>query len=256
MRIIFLLALAGICWPASVFAMPLPDCAGNVEIAHANIVRVEKNGALILNDGRAVLLEGIRLPGADRPTDPIAAKALDTLRELAMKEPLTLASTPPKEDRYDRVRVQAFGTVWLQVELLKRGLARVSIAPDREECSPDFYDAEGDARRARRGLWASADFAVKKVQGFVATPGSFQIVEGRVADVSAHDGRVFLDFDADYRRGFSATIAPEDRKAFRGSDPAIGDLAGHDIRLRGIVEDFNGRPQIALFNPRQVELLQ
>ena len=44
----------------------IPDCAGRVEIAHAHVVRVEQNGALILADGRAVILEGIRLAGRDR----------------------------------------------------------------------------------------------------------------------------------------------------------------------------------------------
>jgi endonuclease YncB( thermonuclease family) len=236
--------------------MPLPDCAGTVEVAHAHIVRVEKNGALILSDGRAVLLEGIRLPGADRPSDPIASTALDVLRELAMKEPLTLTSTPPKEDRYDRVRVQAFGNNWLQVELLRRGLARAYIAPDREECSPDFYEAEVEARKAKRGLWALPEYAVRQAGSFLAPPGSFQVVEGRIVNVATHDGRVFLDFNTDFRKGLSAIIAPDDHKAFRGSDPALEDLAGHEVRLRGIVEEFNGRPEIALFNPKQVEFLQ
>src|ERR1700761_9177997 len=101
MRPFFSLVLTGVLFPIPAFAMPLPDCAGTVEVAHAHIVRVEKNGALILSDGRAMLLEGIRLPGADRPGDAIAEEALDTLRELSMKEALTLTSTPPKEDRYD-----------------------------------------------------------------------------------------------------------------------------------------------------------
>ena len=236
--------------------MPLPDCAGAVEAASAKIIRVERNGTLILKDGRAVLLEGIRLPGADRPSDPIAAKALDTLRELAMKEALTLTTTPPKQDRYDRIRVQAFGNVWLQTELLKRGLARVAVRPDRQECSPDFYEAEIQARRAKRGLWALPEFAVRQAGSLAAPAGSFQVVEGRVVNVASHDGRVFLDFSTDYRKGFSATIAPDDRKAFRGSDPALEDLTGHEIRLRGIVEGFNGRPEIALSNPRQIEVLQ
>ena len=146
--------------------MPLPDCAGHVEIAQAHVIRVDQGGALILNDGRAILLEGVRLPGVDRPSDPIAGLARETLRELAMKAPLTLTATPPRQDRYDRVRVQGFGDVWLQTELLKRGLARVMIAPDRQECSPDFYEAEAEARSAGRGLWRLPEFAVKRADLF------------------------------------------------------------------------------------------
>jgi len=251
------LFLAMLVLPRDALAMPLPDCAGAVEAARAQVVRIEKDGALALREGRVVLLEGIRLPGADRPTDPIGAKALDALRTLAMSGPLTLTSTSPKQDRYGRLRVQVFADAWLQVELLKRGLARVSTMPDRQECSPDFYDAEIEARNARRGLWALPEFAVRSAKNFTAPEGSFQVVEGHVFNVAnPPSGRAFLDFDPDFRKGFSAVIAPEDRKAFRDIDPALADLAGHDVRIRGTVLNFNGRPEIALFNPRQIELIK
>ena len=254
MRPWFFAAVLSLSTPAH--AMPLPDCAGGVAVAAAPVVRVEKDGALILADGRSVLLEGIRLPGADRPQSPLAAKALDTLRTLATKGPLTLTTTAPSQDRYDRLRVQAFGDLWLQVELLKRGLARVAIMPDRQECVPDFLEAEQAARAAGRGLWAMPEFAVRKAQDFSAPEGSFQLVEGRVANVASHEGRTFLDFNIDYRKGLSVTIAPEDRKAFRTSEPSLEDLVGRDIRIRGTVINFNGRSEIALFNPRQIELVR
>jgi hypothetical protein len=154
------------------------------------------------------------------------------------------------------MHVQAFADVWLQTEMLKRGLARVMIAPDRQECYPDFYEAEAEARKAGRGLWALPEFAVRQATSLSAPVGSFQIVEGQVVNVATHDGRVFLDFGADYRRSFSVTIAPDDRKTFRAGEPALEDLTGRQIRLRGIVENFNGRPEIALSNSRQLELVK
>ena len=242
-------------WSHGAFAMPLPDCAGAVVTSEGHVARVEKDGALVLGDGRAFLLEGIRLPGADNPGAPVANAALNALGDLARRQVLTLTTTPPTEDRYARVRVQAFGHAWLQTELLRRGLARVSVAPDRQECSPDFYEAEAEARAARRGLWALPEFAVRKAEGFAAPPGSFQIAAGEVVNVARRDGRVFVDFAADYWKGLSATIAAEDHKAFRDSDPALEDLVGRRIRVRGVVEYFNGRPEIALSNPRQIELI-
>lgn len=256
MRRFFLPLLTAIAWPHGALAMPLPDCAGAVVTASARVTRVEKDGALVLRDGHAFLLEGIRLPGADRPGDPVAKTALDVLRDLATSQVLTLTTTPPSEDRYGRIRAQAFGSVWLQAELLRRGLARVSVAPDRQECSPDFYEAEAQARADRRGLWALPQFAVLKAEGFAAPAGSFQIAEGQVANVASRDGRVFLDFAADYRKSFTVTIAPEDHKAFRDNDPALEALVGRRIRVRGVVEYFHGRPEVALSNPRQIELIQ
>jgi micrococcal nuclease len=249
--------LGGIFLAGSAHAMPLPDCAGEVAVAKAHVTRVDQDGALILEDGRAAILEGIRLPGADRPAAPVAQQALQVLRQLAVETPLVLTSTPPKQDRYGSIRVQAFDHVWLQVALLERGLARVEIAPDREECAPDFCEAEAKGRAASLGLWALPQYAVK--QAAVLSPGlagSFQLVEGRVANVGVHDGRAFLDFRNDYRQRFSATVAPEDRKAFRNADFALEDLAGRHVRLRGVIEEFGGRPEIALSNPYQIEILE
>jgi hypothetical protein len=251
-----LLMIAILCFSAPAFAMTPAACAGRTEIAHAKIIRVEKNGALILGDGRAVMLEGVRLPLSDGGPPALAQDALRALSELAMAAPLTLTATPPKEDRYDRVRVQAFGDVWLQTELLRRGLARVETAPDRPECAVNLYAAEKDARAAGRGLWAFPAFAVRKAESVpAADQGSFQLVEGKVVNSAIRDSRVFLDFGPDYRRGFSATIAPEDRRVFRNTNPQPENLAGHTVRLRGMVQDYGGRPEIALSGPAQIEFL-
>jgi hypothetical protein len=248
--------LSGVFLAGPALAMPLPDCAGEVAVAKAHVTRVEQDGALILDDGRVAILEGIRLPGADRPAAPAAQQALQVLRQLTVGTKLVLTSTPPKQDRYGRICVQAFDHAWLQVALLERGLARVEIAPDREECAPDFYEAEARARAASLGLWALPQYAVKQATALSpGLAGSFQLVEGSVANVGVHDGRAFLDFRDDYRQGFSATVAPKDRKAFRNAGFALEDLAGRHVRLRGVIEEFGGRPKIALSNPYQIEVL-
>jgi endonuclease YncB( thermonuclease family) len=260
MRLTYFPILAVMCWASGASAAPrpgsgasgnqiIPDCAGRVEIRRAHVVRVEKNGALVLSDGRAVLLEGIRLPDA-----ALKDQALDALRDLALAGPVTFTSTPPKEDRYDRVRAQGFaGSSWLQVALLERGLAQVQIAPDRNECSPELYAAEGQARAGRLGIWASVTYIPKRPQAMKNNSSGFQLVEGYVTSVGSGGGRVFIDFGSDGQRLFSAVIAPEDRRAFRGFD--LDGLTAHHIRVRGIVQEYRGRPEIALSNPAQIEIL-
>lgn len=236
-------------------AQIIPDCAGATAIPSAHVVQVKKNGELMLDDGRAAILEGIRLPG-----DPVfAGAALARLRALALGRPLTLTATVPAPDRYGRIRVQAFAgagqkTQWLQMELLRQGLARVEISPDRNECAPDLYESEQGARAAGAGLWGSGAYAVRAPGGLAGDTGTFQIVEGLIANVTRRDGRLFLDFESD-RRGFTATVAPEDMKPFRDFEPPLEELTGRRIRLRGVVESYRGRSEIALSNPAQIEVL-
>jgi len=225
----------------------IPDCAGRVEIAHAHVLRVDPNGAMILPDGRALLLEGIRLPD----TGPLADQTVTALRSLTGASTVTFTTASPKDDRYGRIRVQGFGRQWLQAALLEQGLARVSISPDRDECAPDLYEAEYRARTQRLGIWALASYRVRTPEEMKDTVGSFQLVEGRVTSVGQADGRQFIDFGN--RRIFSAVIAPQDRRAFRDFD--FEGLSQRRIRLRGIVQDYRGRPEIALSNPYQIEVL-
>jgi hypothetical protein len=130
-------------------------------------------------------------------------------------------------------------------------LARVQIAPDRSECAPDLYEAESSARTRRMGIWASPAYAVRTPQNLKGTTGTFQLVEGLVSNIGRADGRTFIDFGD--RRSFAVMIGAESRRAFRDFD--FDELSGHRIRVRGIVQDYRGRPEIVLSNPYQIELL-
>ena len=44
-----------------------------------------------------------------------------------------------------------------------------------------------------------------------------------------------------------------DRRNFRGAD--LAGLGGRRVRVRGIVQNRNGRPMIGLANPAQMEVL-
>ena len=226
-------------------AATVPDCAGPLEITNAHIVRVERtNDALVLRDGRAVHLEGIRLPHAaqDRAPPFVADQAFDALNAMVRGHTVDVTAVPPKEDRYDRVRGQVFsdGDQWVQMALLKRGLARVDIAPDRGECAAELYAAEATARAANLGLWSQAAYRVRTPDSLGGDTGTFQIVQGQVLTADVKAGRAYIDFGADWKTDFTVTIAPEDMANFRndGIDPR--DYAGKTIRVRGIVQQFNG----------------
>lgn len=243
-------------------AVALPACAGPIEVKNVPIVRVERNGDLVLVDGRAVRLEGILLPARDKDHAPafLVHQAMATLNDLARGRSTTLSIFAPKEDRYGRLRAQVFVSKegdqeWLQTAMLQRGLARVSMAPDRHECASELYAAEDYARRNRYGIWATGFYDIRAPDEMAATIGTFQIVQGEVLSAELHNGTAYLDFGTNWRKDFKVTVSPEDMRHFRdvGVDPRA--YQGLTLRVRGYVEWFGG-PEIEVASPEAIEVVR
>jgi hypothetical protein len=255
-------ALAALLSPLPAWAAAMPTtCAPTVEVSGVQVVRVEKNGVLVLVDGRAVHLEGVLLPqgSKDHAPDFLAEQAISTLSDLAKGRSVSLAVNIPKEDRYGRLRAQVEfpqdnDEPWLQIAMLRRGLARVDIAPDRRECAAALYAAEAEARKNRNGIWTQGAYAIHAPDQLAGTTGTFQIVEGKVLTANLKNGRAYLDFGTDWRFDFTATISPDDMANFReaGIDPR--NYAGKVVRVRGFVDQMNG-PEIEMSSPDAVEVL-
>lgn len=263
MRRLFAAAILIATMRLSQLALAEPSCMPSVDVRHAKAMRVEKNGAIILADGRAARLEGILLPAgaADHAPQFLAEQAISALENLTANHIVALAAALPAQDRYGRTRAQVVvhtngRSIWLQREMLRRGLARVTIAPDRSECAEELYAAEAEARREKAGLWSSGAYAIRTPSEAADEIGSFQIVEGRVDSVSNHGGRVSLGFATGEDIVFAATISTDDRKRFReiGVDPYA--YAGERVRVRGWIERVRRLPEIALATPAQVEIVR
>jgi Staphylococcal nuclease homologue len=242
-------------------AFAFPPCAPPVEIRDLPIMRVEQGGLLVATDGQAIKLEGILLPGGARDHAPqyLADQALDALHGLAVRHLITATAEPPKEDRYGRLRAQVFVTDdsdrWIQEALLRQGLARVSISADRHECAKELYAAEADARMRHAGIWTLPAYAVRHADNVQQSDlGTFQIVQGTVTSAAVRSGRAYINFGEDWKTDFTATIAPEDLKAFRDVDIDPQSYTGKTIRVRGVIEWHDG-PEIELATPDDIEIV-
>ena len=104
------LVLAGLAAAPGASAADRPGCAPPVEISAIRVIRVEKNGVLVLHDGRAAKVEGILLPRGRHDHAPsfFAHQAIAALAERTRGHEVTLTARPPKEDRYGRLRAQVF----------------------------------------------------------------------------------------------------------------------------------------------------
>ena len=241
-------------WPTA--GSSRPNCAGPVEIERANIQRIDEHGAIVLTDHRTLHLEGIRLAlgQLDRAPQTFATQAIAAI--LSLTKSVTVTALPPKKDRHGRIRAHVFaGDLWLQRELLSRGLARVEIAPDHVECAAALFAAETKARAGHAGLWTSPAYAIRTPLNVGRDIDTFQIVEGRVLNASVRNGRAYLNFGADWRNDFTAIVDPVDFPNFQATGVDPRSYAGQTIRVRGWVQLHNG-PEIEVPNPQGIEVVQ
>ena len=222
-------------------------------------------------DGDTLRLQGsvadVRLVGIQAPklplgrkgfkTWPLADEAKAALADIVKNHTVVLRLGTQPKDRNGRILAHLVRDdgLWVQAEMLRRGMARVYTFPGNRQLADELFAAEGAARTARVGLWADATYAIRSPEpaALANDAGTFQIVEGRVVDTAKVQGRVFLNFGDDYRTDFTATIAPDTMALFTKSrvDPLA--LKDKVIRVRGYLRNYNG-PTMDLTHPEQIEV--
>lgn len=215
------------------------------------VARIVDAETLALQDGRMLHLVDIDVP----EHGTVAADAKAALAALIGDRPLTVKFAGNPKDRQGRVLGELYaGDLWIQGELLRRGLARVAGTADNRIGLPEMLVLEREARRYRRGLWRDRDMAILPAAEAGRGAGRFALVSGEVADVLSNSDGAALFFGADRHSGLVLTLAPDVVKLCReaGLDPVS--LRGQTVLTRGYV-DGTRRPTIAVTFPEQIELL-
>jgi hypothetical protein len=77
-------------------------------------------------------------------------------------------------------------------------------------------------------------------------------VSGRVLKVfTSRGGNTFLDFCEDYRNcSFTSVIFSSDKDKFGD----LGSLAGRQVEIRGPITAYQGRPEIIIHDPEQIQI--
>ena len=238
------------------------DCPLTVA-EQVTVTAVIDGGSFELADGRRVRLEGIQSPmlslgRSNVPDWPLAAEAKQNLSKLVLNQTVGLAFDERGTDRHGDVVAHVFadGThEWLQSRLVSDGFARVNTKPDARQCAAALLAKEGEARAAKRGIWAHPFYRVRQTADLDGTIGTFQIVEGKVLSAVERRDRIFLNFGIDYRSDFTVTISPRDAKrmAKNGTDPLA--WSAKRVRVRGWISLLNG-PEMELTHPEQLEVLK
>jgi endonuclease YncB( thermonuclease family) len=233
------------------------------------VVRIIDGETVSLDDGSELRLIGALVPrimdvDAEPGAWPMEAAATEALRALVLGKSIELRFGPVRADRYGRLQAHAFliegdGRRWIQGTLLQEGHARAyALAADRT-CAEDLLAAERSAREARRALWAQAAYQVRSADNpadLMRYRATFQIVEGAIVRVAQLRETIYLNFDHNWRRGFSVSLRRDDRALLgaHARDPKA--LEGRTVRVRGWIDQRGGAPVIDLSASGLIEVTE
>lgn len=245
--------------PAVAFSHPLDT----LEKGEAYFVKSVIDGdTLVLATNKQVRFVGIQAPKLplgrkNFPEWPLAKEAKVYLEEIALNKMVTLYFGKTKRDRHGRIlaHLKTDDGLWLQDEMLRRGLARVYTFPDNRQLAAELYQAEQYARQKQQGIWTHPFYAVRAPFNLDRDIGTFQIIEGRILDTARVKGTIYLNFGQDWRTDFTVAIHSKARKLFETAGIDLLALKHKTLRVRGWLKKRNG-PMIDATHPEQIEIFQ
>ena len=220
------------------------------------VVRIIDGDALVLDTGQSVRLVGIEAPALNRrydDPDPYADKAARALEDMLMGRTVRLHYPGLTRDRYDRALAHlstedgAGPAYWVNLELVRRGHARVRLYPDTDGAGDLLMEAEKEARASQAGLWALETYRPRSWAAFAPDHRGFTIVEGIIG------GAAERPEEADRRTLCTRAMHHSDLiidMAFTAR-PACDTPAGTKVRLRGWINE----KRMELVHPLHLEIL-
>ncbi len=229
----------------------------SADIRASHLVEEPLDGdTLRLAGGQEVRLAGIEAPAL---THRLGAPARQVLAALVTGQRVAITPAQPEPDRWNRWVVQVHRSddrLWLQSAMVAAGWARVRPFGDSAAAAERLLPIEAEARAARRGLWADAEFRVRNADDPLWDQrDSFQIVEGRVLSANrVGRGTVYLNFGQNWRQDFTVALTPRLVRTLEqaGHNPLT--LANRQVRARGWLE-WRGGPMLELSIVQQLEIL-
>ncbi len=160
---------------------------------------------------------------------------------------------------YDWERVDKYGRILVYVWtenaglfnefILNEGFASVFTKfPFKREYRERFIAAEKRARDLEKGFWQKEPFRSISVEEVPDHVGTLLSVKFYCSKVRTRGNFTFLDSSA----GFSALIPQAQVSLF----PQIHSLEGQILSVKGFLETYRGKPQILVFLPLQLEVIE
>lgn len=253
-----------------------PSAAVSPSKVEAIVTKVIDGDTIIIQGGEHVRLLGI---DADESGYSCYESAKKQLEELILGKTVRLEADGPDKDQYGRLLRYVFlDNQNISEELVAQGFAIARFYPDSEKYKNEITAAENNAIKNKIGCkWsensqsASADqnnnppaadknLKWQKLQGAAIDAceaknhlGETVIVQGTVVNVYKSSSKTtFLNFGKSYPDNcFSAVIFQSNLDKFPDADNLYN---GKIVRIQGKIAEYQGKPEIILNNPAQIEV--
>lgn len=234
------------------------------------VVEVIDGDTFRTESGEAVRLLGINAPELDDLGGDIAK---DVLTLMIYDRKVQLKKDVSDRDDYDRLLRHVYvDGICVNAEMVRLGYAEARFFPPDTLYKSIFENNEKVAVRNRRGLWSFAVFQVpdtalsavlpviRKTAGVVSWRdadkyyGQTRTIEGRIV-VTNNTGKVcFLNFDRNWKKYFTAVIFASDFAKF----PAHPEdhYLNRTVRVTGLIKEYQGKPEIIIKSPSQIEIIR
>ena len=231
-------------------------------------------------DGDTFLIEGgypVRILGvdADEKGYPCYEAAKERLEELVLNKKVKLEKEKENFDQYCRYLRYVFADGQnVSLELVKEGLAVARFSSENVKYREEISLAEKEARENKIGCkWKNVAKVEEKTEfqwknltqdktGLKVIDacqaenyyGKELIVEGKVVDAyRSKKNNLFLNFGKPYpNQCFSAVIFSSDLSKFGKSPEKYYNQK--TLRVRGKIQEYQGKPEIILKDPSQIEV--
>jgi micrococcal nuclease len=216
------------------------------------IKKIYDGDTILLSNGKKIRFLGINTPeveGRNKSAQPGGKEAKQWLTEKLKKSRVRLGKDVEKKDKYGRLLAHVFTEdgEHINLELVKKGLASVSIYPPNLNYIDDLLIAQDQAEEGLLGIWSYTDYLPKQVSKIGKTSiKGWQRVSGRVKNVRHSRKYSYLDFSDT----FGLKIA---RKSL-GLFPELESYVGKQIEARGWIKKYKGLYRMFIRHPSALKL--
>lgn len=241
-------------------AQTLKD-AMRLTMAKVRVTQIIDGQTIVVNNTTTIHLPMIYIPW-DSPQDPgLGMKRAKDYLEKSLKDRFVRVYQVRDQKRgqvNSMGHVQGFverdDNLWIQKDLVEKGLAFVYPTSDHFENVSVLYEAEDLARADKAGFWSDPKWAVVADSEASTLKDRFAIVEGKIEKVVTRNNTIYFNFERDWKTDFTFAVESSKRRDFARAGANPMQWAGKTVRVRGWIREYNG-PFIEVFHPSQVQLV-